>query len=56
MVPLYPELLQRPRGGHVFPARAVVNQAEDDVPHDRTRCLTGSFDTACSFQADFAGR
>ncbi len=26
----------RPGGGQVFPAGAVVNQTEDDIPHDRT--------------------
>ena len=39
---LSPQLIQRPllpRGGEVIPARLVVNQADDDVPHDRTPLL-----------------
>ena len=45
------QLPLRPRGGQVFPARLLVNQAEDDVPHDRTPL----FDQGPRYQAFVSG-
>src|SRR5258707_7490431 len=44
-----------PRCGKVFPARLVINQVDDDVPHDRTPLLIRGCDTSHSFPGVFAG-
>ena len=43
-----------PRCGKVLPARLVVNQVDDDVPHDRTPLLIRGCDTSHSFPGVFA--
>jgi hypothetical protein len=42
-------------GGSIISVRLVVNQVDDDVPHDRLHCLINSDWTASWFQADFVG-
>jgi hypothetical protein len=41
--------------GSIISARLVVNQADDDVPHDRLHCLIRNNWTTSWFQADFVG-
>lgn len=45
-------LLLRSGGGQVFPAGPVVNQVDDDVPHDRTPL----FDRAPGYSGFVSGR
>jgi hypothetical protein len=39
--------------GSIISARPAINQADDDVPHDRLHCLISNHQTASWFQADF---
>src|ERR1700733_4806933 len=53
MEPSGPEALSC--SGSIISATLVVNQADDDVPHDRLHCLIHDHRTASWFQADFVG-
>jgi hypothetical protein len=47
----HPTVLMPPEVNEIFPARPIVNQIEDECPHDRPRCLTCRLIAGLCFQS-----